>query len=104
MRRVTVHGKQPCRAGRVWRNVGMRGWRQQVGHRAPKKTSLKNRAAETLPEVLVSSYGSLLNASSPLAKRQVKLVRKLNSSARRSNAATYATQPVRVIAGGEYAN
>lgn len=59
-----MHGKQPIRHARVWHNVGCKGWSQAIGNRAPKKTSLKNRQAETLPEVLTAGYsGMLLNAT-----------------------------------------
>lgn len=68
-----MHGKQPTRHARVWHNIGCKGWRQAIGNRAPKKTSLKNRQAETLPDVLTAGYsGMLLNAtkrSRAVAKR-----------------------------------
>lgn len=61
---MNIHGKQPQRHARVWHNVGCKGWRQAIGNRAPKKTSLKNRQAETLPDVLTAGYsGLLLNAT-----------------------------------------
>lgn len=88
-----MHGKQPTRMARIHTGTGFRvngrtrrALRQDVGHRAPKKTSLKNRSQEEafMTPTLTIQYGCLYvgaKVRSQKIKTENEIVARRNSVA-----------------------